>query len=70
MRVQSPRAVALLLSVFFTLPTFAADPTSESFAATLAKSAGSSVASAGGVAVAKALLQWRPHPQDQSDLSL
>jgi hypothetical protein len=54
MRVHAPRAVALLLCVLFTLPTFA-DPTKESFAVTLAKSAGTSVASAGGVAIAKAL---------------
>ncbi|HET7436581.1 MAG TPA: hypothetical protein VFN10_17870 [Thermoanaerobaculia bacterium] len=55
MRVQFPRTVALLFCVFFTLPALYADPTAESFATTLAKSAGSSVASAGGVAVAKAL---------------
>jgi hypothetical protein len=54
MRVQTPRAVVLLLAVLVTLPALA-DPTKESYAATLAKSAGTSVASAGGVAVAKAL---------------
>ncbi len=51
---HSLRRVTLLLCVFLAVPTFS-DPTKENFAATLLKSAGSSVASAGGVAVAKAL---------------
>jgi hypothetical protein len=54
MRVRSLWAVALALSVFLAVPLLA-DPAKESFALTLVKSAGSSAASAGGVAVAKML---------------
>lgn len=54
MRVPSLRVSALLLCGFLALPVFS-EPTTESFAVTLAKSAGTSVASAGGVAIAKAL---------------
>ncbi|HYO78653.1 MAG TPA: hypothetical protein VE010_19490 [Thermoanaerobaculia bacterium] len=53
MRVRSLTAVALL-SCIVAVPALP-QPAKESFAATLAKSAGSSVASAGGLAVAKAL---------------
>jgi hypothetical protein len=54
MRVHAVRATALLLCGLFVLPAVS-EPTKENFAATLAKSAGSSVASAGAMALAKAL---------------
>lgn len=54
MRVYSLRAFVILLFTFSAISTFAG-PTKESYAATLAKSAGSSIASAGGLAVAKEL---------------
>jgi len=54
MRVLSLRTAVVLLCVSLTFSAFP-EPTEESFGTTLAKSAASSVASAGGVAVAKAL---------------
>ena len=55
MRARSVRALVLSLCVVLALPALPDEPTKESFAITMAKSAGSSAASSIGVAVAKEL---------------